>query len=106
MSILVTAEDRYVITNAIEARRAMEEEGLGELGFKLLSFDWFESRELELAREVAAGGDIGCDVPMPGLTNIAGAAARLRYELTEAEIERYVFLGSGRRGPSRRWQRA
>jgi len=93
MSILVTAEDRYVITNAIEARRAMEEEGLGELGFKLLSFDWFESRELELAREVAGGGDIGCDVPMPGLANIAGAAARLRYELTEAEIERYVFLG-------------
>ena len=55
MSILVTAEDRYVITNAIEARRAMEEEALGELGFKLLSFDWFESRELELAREVCCG---------------------------------------------------
>ena len=34
-SILVTADDRYIISDNIEAPRMMEDEGLADLGFKL-----------------------------------------------------------------------
>ncbi|OPZ65431.1 MAG: Metallopeptidase family M24 [Firmicutes bacterium ADurb.Bin506] len=102
-SILVTPDRHYLIANATEASRTMQEEGLADLGFELLSFDWFENRELELARE-AAGADastspaaaIGCDFPIaaPGFIDISSTIASLRRELTPPEIERYTLLGA------------
>lgn len=101
-SILVTPDEHYLISNATEASRTMEEEGLAELEFKLLTFEWFDNRELELARKAvgAAAGSantpIGCDAPVaaPGFVNIDSAVAALRCELTSAEMERYTWLGA------------
>ncbi|HHY33179.1 MAG TPA: M24 family metallopeptidase [Firmicutes bacterium] len=93
-SILVTPDGLYLIANTIEAPRAMKEEGLGELGFTLLTFDWYENRELQLVREIVGDGSVGCDVAVSGLLHIADDVAKLRYELTEGEVDRYLFLGT------------
>jgi Xaa-Pro dipeptidase len=93
-SLLVTRDARYVIANRIEAARLMEEEGLAELGFQLLEYEWQVDREAELVAKVA--GDlarVGADVGFGPCRSVDGDVKKLRYSLTENEIERYLFLG-------------
>lgn len=93
-SLLVTRNGRYVIANKIEAERMMREEGLAELGFELLDHEWYIDREAELAARVAGEpGRIGSDTGFAGTRNVDAEIKRLRYSLTTAEIERYLFLG-------------
>lgn len=93
-SVLVTPDGLYLIANAIEAARAMEEEGLEDLGFALLTFEWYDNQELQLVREIVGDAPVGCDLPAPGLDHIPDDIARLRYELTPGEVDRYMFLGA------------
>lgn len=93
-SLLVTENERYIIANRIEMRRMMVEEGLESLGFKPLEFEWFEDREAELVKNCA--GDlscVGCDAGFGETRNMDGEIKKLRYSLTDGEIERYLFLG-------------
>ncbi|NLG84178.1 MAG: M24 family metallopeptidase [Firmicutes bacterium] len=93
-SLLITRKGRYVIANTIEANRMMQEEGLSELGFELLTHEWYLDREAELVTGVV--GDLaegGADTGFAGTRNLDGEIKRLRYSLTPAEIERYLFLG-------------
>lgn len=93
-SLLVTRDARYCIANRIEAARMMEEEGLGELGFKLLEHEWYEDSEAELVVKVAGGlGGVACDMGFAACKNADGDIKKLRYSLTDNEIERYMFLG-------------
>ena len=93
-SLLVTETDCYVIANRIEADRMMIEEGLESLGFKLLTHEWYENKEMDLVRAVVGEGPIGGDVSAPNIANFDDEIKTLRYELTEGEIERYLFLGN------------
>lgn len=93
-SLLVTAKNQYVIANRIEAARMMEEEDLDRLGFELLTHEWYEDREIELVQEVVGKGSVGCDAHVSNYSNLDGLIKVLRYELTEGEIERYLFLGT------------
>jgi Xaa-Pro aminopeptidase len=92
-SLLVTLSDHYVISNRIEAQRMMNEEELASLKFKLLSYEWYEDKEAELVREAAGDGKIGCDVGVGGYINVDAHFKELRYELTQGEIDRYLFMG-------------
>ncbi len=93
-SVLVTAKKHYVIANRIEAARMMDEEDLGQLGFELLTHEWYEDKEGAFVKEVVGEGKVGCDAGGASYTNIDGQVKVLRYELTEAEVERYLFLGT------------
>lgn len=90
-SVLITKNECYVIANRIEAPR-MKDEEIGELGFEIVSYDWYENKEIEIAKKIV-DGEIGCDVPISGLCHVESDLNKLRYELTEAEIERYLYLG-------------
>jgi Xaa-Pro aminopeptidase len=93
-SLLVTRADRFVIANRIEAPRMMRDEGLEDLGFGLLDHEWFLDREAELVQKTA--GDparVGADVNFGSCRNLDGDIKKLRYSLTENEVERYLFLG-------------
>jgi Xaa-Pro aminopeptidase len=93
-SLLVTKDARYCIANRIEAARMMEEEGLGELGFKLLEYEWHEDSEAELVGRVAGDlGGVAADMGFAACKNADGEIKKLRYSLTENEIDRYMFLG-------------
>ncbi|HBR30258.1 MAG TPA: peptidase M24 [Firmicutes bacterium] len=94
-TLLVTKNGRYVIASKIEARRMMDEENLEGLGFQLLEYPWAENREGELIREIC--GDlkkVGADGSYGECPNLEGEIKKLRYSLTENEIERYLFLGA------------
>jgi Xaa-Pro dipeptidase len=93
-SLLVTRKGRYCIANRIEAPRMMKEEGLAELGFELLEYEWYVDREAELIQKVVGNPDkVGSDVGFGSCQNIDGDIKKLRFSLTESEIERYLFLG-------------
>ncbi|HYH01463.1 MAG TPA: M24 family metallopeptidase, partial [Bacillota bacterium] len=93
-SLLITKRNRYVIANKIEAARMMDEEGLKELGFQLLEHEWYVDREAELIREVCGDlNQVGADVGFTECPNLDGEIKKLRFSLTDSEIERYLFLG-------------
>jgi len=92
-SLLITKKEKFCIANTIEKYRNMEEEGLGDLGFSLLDYEWYEGSELECIEKVVPIKDIGCDVPLKSMHFIGEKIEHLRYSLTPSEIERYVWLG-------------
>ena len=92
-SILVTESEKYLIANRVEAPRNMEEENLEELGFTLLEYEWFESKELDIIKKIVPSLDIGCDISVYGIKNVELQIKEIRYSLTIPEIERYLWLG-------------
>ncbi len=93
-SLLVTKEGRYLLANKIEAARMMDEEGLKDLGFELLDWEWYVDREAEMIRKIVGDlSQVGADVAFGQCRNIDGEIKKLRYALTENEVDRYLFLG-------------
>ena len=87
-SLLLTRTGRFVIANRIEAARMMQDEGLADLGFQLLSHEWYVEREAELVQQVAGNlARVGVDVGFGGCPNLDGEIKKLRYSLTEGEID-------------------
>ncbi|PKN65958.1 MAG: peptidase M24 [Deltaproteobacteria bacterium HGW-Deltaproteobacteria-15] len=92
-SLLITPERKYVICNNIEAPRMIEEEGLEEQGFILLSYPWHEEKEASVIRDLTGADKMASDVPLPGAEAATEKIARLRYSLTSEEVQRYRWLG-------------
>ena len=92
-TILITEKEKYLIANRIESARNMEEEGLADLGFNLLEYEWFESGEPDLIKKIVPSLNVGCDVSVYGLKNIKQQIKEIRYSLIPSEIERYLWLG-------------
>lgn len=92
-SLLITADQKFVICNNIEAPRMIEEEGLERQGFVAKSFPWYEEREITIIKELVGSGQVGSDVPFPDAVVLGEEIARLRYCLTPEEYERYRWLG-------------
>jgi len=92
-ALLITENDKFCISNNIEAPRMIDEEGLEKQGFIVKIFPWHKDEEAAIVKELIGDGAGGCDVPFPGATLLAEDIARLRYSLTREEIERYRWLG-------------
>ncbi|HHY00048.1 MAG: M24 family metallopeptidase [Atribacterota bacterium] len=92
-SILITEKEKFLIADRIESARSMNEEGLRDLGYVLLEHEWFESKEYDFVKKIVPGLEVGCDISIYGLRNIEPEIKNLRYSLTPAEIERYLWLG-------------
>jgi hypothetical protein len=92
-SLLITGGERFCVANRIESARNMEEEGLRDLGFTLLEYEWYEGSELDVIGRVVPIAAVGCDVPLEGTRYVGDALKALRYALTPPEIERYLWLG-------------
>ncbi len=92
-TIFITEKEKFLISNNIESARNMEEENLKDLGFNLLEYEWFESKEYDLIKKIVPSLNVGCDVSVYGLKNIEPLIKEIRYSLTSAEIERYLWLG-------------
>ncbi|MGJ8453814.1 M24 family metallopeptidase [Pseudothermotoga sp. U03pept] len=89
-SVLITQDGAYVIANKIEAPR-MKDEEVDDF-FEILEYDWFENREIDIVKSIVSG-EVGCDTQVGGLKYVEPQFNKLRYELTESEIERYMYLG-------------
>lgn len=92
--LLVTEDGQYAITNNIEAPRMEEEEGLTELGFDLLYDVWYqEDFEKTTIERLCGKGRVGSDFTAAYGPVVAGDVQKLRFSLTEEEIERYIRGG-------------
>ena len=92
-SLLITKNEKYVISNNIEAPRMIHEEGLEAQGFIVKTYPWYEEQEASLVKGLVKEGPFGSDVPFPGAVTAAEDIARLRYSFTPEEVERYRWLG-------------
>lgn len=96
-SVLVTHDELYVLTDAIEAPRIAAEE-LPEQGIHMKVYPWEQGRVADRAtiiKEIVGDGAVGADAPVVGLESVRvlrHAVAGLRYSLLEAERARYRWL--------------
>ena len=94
-ALLVTQQARYIIASKIEMQRMLVEEGLQELGFQPLEFEWYLDRESEMVRKIIPDlSKVGADTGFADCPNIDGDIKKLRYSLTQNEMDRYRFLGT------------
>jgi antitoxin VapB len=91
VSLFITREHRYLLTNSIEAPRMEQEFGLADQGWEFLVSPWPDP--LKELNTLVAGKNIVADVAFPGAKDISGEVARLRSALTELEGERFRELG-------------
>lgn len=97
-SLLIMRDgEKYVICNGSEAGRLMDET-LGDLGYQLKMFNWYESNPKKDVRskiiyDLADGGKIGSDIDYPGTVLKSDEFAKLRFSFTDMEIKRYRWLG-------------
>ena len=91
-SILVTADRRYVLCNAVEQTRIAAEERVEDMGYEIRSWPWNHDEEAALARSLG-GKAVGCDVPFADFRPIGGDVAPLRWAMTRWEVERYREVG-------------
>jgi Xaa-Pro dipeptidase len=91
--LLITPSGAFAVCNNIEAPRMEREEKLGELGFEVHSFPWYEEREGRIVRELAGGSRIGSDHPLADFFEVSRKIDPLRYSLTPWEVERYKQAG-------------
>jgi len=97
-SLLIMRDGRKcLIASNSEVPRLMAED-LKDLGYEAKMYLWYEDkvtrdRKLQIIREIAGGQEIGSDAPYADLRVVAAPLARLRYQLTAAEIKKYRWLG-------------
>lgn len=93
-SLVISKKGLYAITNNIEAPRIREEERIEDFGFELLYDVWHnETFETDIIKKLFPNEKIGFDYPHPLGINIADSVKKLRFSLTEEEVEKYIEGG-------------
>jgi len=90
-SLVITQTDRFVVTNNIESSRLMQEEGLGEHGWKFEVSPWFEGEDK--ITSLTRGMNLGTDSGYPNALVLSVEIASIRSQLTLEEGKRYRELG-------------
>ena len=89
-SLLVTASEKYLIADNIEAPRLEQEEQLSSQGWKLMAHPWHEGSTA--LTDLTGGLKLGADGPYPGAVDLSADLARLRANLSPEEGERLRAL--------------
>ncbi len=89
--VLVTPDAALILTTNIEACRIQTEEVEG-LGLDVRGFNWWEDMAAEM-EGLLAGKRTAADLPFGDARVMADDIGRLRWQLTEPEIERYRYAG-------------
>lgn len=92
-TLVVTADAQYVVTNNIEAGRLTAEE-LAGLEFEVVEDEWHKGNLIELLDRVVVGEVAADGNWLPGASDFGPEIERLRWQLTEPEIERFAALGA------------
>lgn len=91
-SVVITADDQYVITDNIEAGRLSEEE-LSGLDFTVVQDEWHKDNFVTMLDSIVTGETAADGDWLPGASDYGDEIARLRWSLLPPEIERYRALG-------------
>jgi antitoxin VapB len=91
VSLVITPDAQYVLTNNIEAARLAAEEPVEGLGYKLMVDPWYGPERA--AKELLAGKRLGSDGGYPGSVDLTAEIAALRLSRTPEELNRFHELG-------------
>lgn len=93
-TLLISKKGCYAIMNNIEVARMREEELLEELGFEILTMQWYENKTAEIIAGIVGDlSKVGSDMLISGTIQIGHKFDSLRFSLTDNEIVRYKYLG-------------
>lgn len=92
VDLLVMKDKLYLIASEIERYRITEEE-IKIPDFQLVSFDWYKNKN-EVIKELIGSKNVASDTGNFNTVNLCDDYRRLRYSLTNAEIERLKELCS------------
>ena len=87
--------------NRIESARNMEEEGLSNMGFTQLEYEWYEGGELDVVKKVVPVDQVGCDMPIDGVRFVGNELKSLRVH-PNATRNRTVPMARGENVAGRR----
>lgn len=90
VDILITAQEKFLIASEVEKYRLADEE-LNGLGFEVVGYDWYASREKVIA-DLTASKRIACDTYGLPFPNVFDSFRLLRYTLLDEEIIRFREL--------------
>ena len=94
-TLVVSRDAVTLVANNIECDRLLTEELAGLPIDEVRTFPWHRPGDRdEVIAQMAAGGWFASDDGAGGLPVLGADFVRLRYELTEAEVERYRALGT------------
>jgi Xaa-Pro aminopeptidase len=91
-SLLITPSGRYLLTDVIEAERLRDEEGFGASGWEIIAEPWHEGKKR--LTELTSGLRVGTDSQVEKMTDIGDDIVRMRWTLTDPEVERFRELGA------------
>ncbi len=89
--LLVSREKRYVVCNSIEFPRLRDEDHLGDQEYEFHVSPWYHG--LPRFDDLVRGKHWATDWPLPGVQDLSAEIARLRFQLTTPEIERFRRVG-------------
>ncbi len=93
-ALFITRNDKYLITGNNEANRFRELEKVEDLGYKILSFNWWTPEgSNKIIEGLAKGGRIASDIPWKGTEALNHRFYELQSTLVEEEVKRYKKLG-------------
>jgi Xaa-Pro aminopeptidase len=89
-SLLITRNNRYLITNNIECPRLDQEDGLKKQGWEFIETQWYENENpvVKLTKGLRLGTE-GC---YPGAKDVSNEVTGLRSQFTNEEQERFRIL--------------
>jgi Xaa-Pro aminopeptidase len=90
-ALLITRDERFLITNNIEAPRLEQEQLLKEQGWDFQVVPWYEQGAL--LQNMVRGRKLGSDAFYPGAVDLSGELAQLRATLLPQEGQRFRILG-------------
>jgi len=91
-ALVVTRDDRIVVTNDIEAPRLAAEQGLARQGWRMIASPWLGGIDGAIAAETR-GLAVGSDAPARDEVDLRVAVARLRAALRVEETRRFRDVG-------------
>jgi len=89
--LLITPDKCFVICNNIEYPRLRDEDRLSEQGYEFYVTPWHHG--LPMFHDLVKDKRWASDWPLPGVPDLSSDIARLRFQLTPAEVERYRWVG-------------
>ena len=89
VTLFITKDNQYCISNQVEKIRMMEEEELVSLGYTFLDINWWEEDYVECVYRQFGEIAFAADRDLPGIPNVFNLVKRLRYSLMPEEIKRY-----------------
>ncbi len=91
-ALVITPDRSWVVCNSVEFPRLRDEDQLERQGFEFQVSPWYHGApQLEALTQ---GKRWAADWPFPGALDASGEVARLRFQLTAPEVERYRQLGA------------